>query len=293
MRPNNRLRLMVCGRPKTAKTGLLCAALNVGFEVGLLDFDGNSDPLYTFTDPNKLSNLSVISLQDRLSFGQPMGGGKEYAGQGDREPMAFRKAFQAIDNWDKFDPEHQWGPVKSWGTNRILALDSLTSMGDAAFNRVRYINSRNRFTTRDTDFGFAMADQEAMLAKLMSQEYSCHVICFAHLKMIGPKEPRLGKDDDTEMREIKTAIAKANTEIIPTRLYPSAIGRALPENILRLVPASVMTDVINNKRVIVTKPQSDIAFDIGVPGKLPKEHLPVEDGLLTIMKAVTGYDKPY
>lgn len=286
-----RLRLMCCGRPKTGKTGALVGLLNAGFEIGVLDFDGNSDPLLAFADSDKLANLSVITLQDRKRLTSGTTGGKEYVQLAD-EPMAFRRGFQALDNWTKFDPAHDWGAVKTWGTNRVLALDTLTSMGEAGFDRVRHLNNRNRGNTRDSDFGVAMDDQAGMLAKLMSSEFGCHVIINAHLKMIGPKEPRFGRDDDEDLVDIKMAIAKANAEVIQTRLYPHALGRALPEVVLKHVPAAVIFDVIDGKRVIITQPRADVAADVGVPGKVPAT-LKLETGLLAIMQAVTGHDRPY
>lgn len=283
---------MICGRPKQGKTGSLVALLNAGFEVGLLDFDGNKDPLLSFTNPDKLCNLSVVTLQDKLSLTKGATQGKEYVQLSD-EPTAIRRGFQALDNWTKADPSHDWGPVRTWGTNRVLVLDSLTSMGEAAFERVRFINQRNRGNTRDSDWGVAMDDQSNMLAKLMSSEFHCHVICMAHLKMIGPKIEKFSKDDSDDLQDIKIAISKANSEVIPTRLYPSALGRALPQDILKRVPASVVADTIGDKRVLIAKPQANVAADIGVPGPLKSAVLPLETGLIDIMRAVTGHDKPY
>lgn len=288
-----RVRMMVCGRPKTAKTGgVIAPLLDAGFEVGVLNFDDNMDPVYSFASPEALTRLSVVTCQDRVRLGSGDGGGKDYV-QVSGEPMALRRAFQALDNWDKADPEHPWGPVKTWGTNRVLVLDSLTSMGEAAFNRVRSINGRNRGNTRDSDWGVAMDDQANMLAKLMSSEFACHVICLAHLKIIGPKEPRLQGEKDEDLIDIKVAIAKANAELVPTRLYPSALGRALPQEVLRHVPAAVIADTIGDRRVFITKPRADVAADVGVPGKI-KDTVDIEkNGILDIFEAITGHRKPY
>lgn len=291
--PVRRLKLMISGFPKSGKTGSIVALLDAGFEVGLLDFDGNPDPLLSFTKPEMLNNLSIVTCQDILGFGQgPTQKGKEFV-QIQNEPTALRKGLLALNNWTKADPEHDWGPVRSWGTNRVLVLDSLTSMGDAAFERIRFINNRGRGTTYDSDFGAAMDDQSATLAKLMSSEYHCHVICMAHLKMIGPKLERMTKDDSADLVEIKTTLSKNNIDNIPTRLYPSALGRALPPMILRHCPASIIAEARDDKRVFITKPRADIAADIGVPGRLAKDILPIESGLLDIMEAVTGHRSPY
>lgn len=287
----NRLRLMMCGRPKSGKTGSLVALLNAGFEVGVLDFDGNSDPLKVFTDAKMLKNLSVVTLQDRRRLGSGNAGGKEFV-QLATDPTALKRAFQALEDWSKFDPEHQWGPVKNWGLNRVLVLDSLTSMGDASYERIKFINGRGSMNVRDSDWGLAMKDQEFTLSKLMSTEYQCHVIAMAHLKMIGPRLERIGNEDTPDLMEAKIAISRANSEMVPTRLYPSALGRALPQDILRHVPACVVAEVdAAGNRVLITKPSPGIAFDVGVPGKV-KGVLPLESGLLDIMSAVAGIDKP-
>lgn len=287
----NRMRLMVAGRPKSGKTGSLVSLAEAGFELGILDFDGNSDPLWAFASPEAQSRISVLTFQDGMRLGSGLSGGKEFVQIAD-EPMALRKGFAALDNWSKFDEAHPWGPVKTWGTNRILVLDNLTSMGEAAFDRIRYINGRNRGNTRDSDWGLAMDDQGNMLKVLMSSKFNCHVLCLAHLKLILPKEPRT-QGDTEELIDIKMAIAKANADLQQPRLYPHCLGRALPEVIMKNVPGCVMIDLHNNERTIFTRPQKDVPFDIGVPAKAVKEFLPLETGMLTLMKAITGHDKPY
>lgn len=281
------LRGMVCGRPKVGKTGgIIVPLLEAGFEVGVLNYDNNLDPVYAFAEPASLANLSVITCQDRLALTN-RGAGKEYV-QFVEEPTAMRRGLQALNDWSKFDPEHPWGPVRTWGPNRVLVLDSLTAQGDAAFNRIRFINNRNRGNTRDSDYGAAMDDQAGMLRILMT--YNCHVLVTAHLKLIGPKEPRMG--DDEEINDIRKAIAVANAENVETRWYPSALGRALPQDILRHMPASMLVDIVDGQRKWVVKPQKSVAVDIGVPGRFKSDTLPLETGILSIMEAVCGYAAP-
>ena len=282
----DRLRLMMLGRPKAGKTGAVAALLNAGFRVALLDFDLNPEPLLTF-GPASTDRLSIISLRDKLI---PQRDGTLAVRD---EPTAMTKAHRALDDWGKVSPAHPWGPVNKWGSDTVLVLDSLTGFGDAAFNTVLFINGRGPGQIRDLDWGAAMRMEDNFLSWLVGPDFHCHLIVTAHLKMIGPKVERFNeKNDDAELVKAKTAISLANAENMPTRYYPTALGRALPQEILRRVPASVLVEQVDGKRWIFTTPPNDMPIDIGVPMKGVKARYPQEEGLLEIMAGVCGYREP-
>lgn len=279
-----RVRAMAVGYPGSGKTGALAALVNAGFNVRVLDFDGNFDPLLEFATPEGLERLEIVTLEDKLRFA---GTAVEPSGM----PDAYARAMKLLDNWKYSTAEGEevdLGPVRDWGQRDVLVVDSLSGMGRAAFRRILKINNRNSTNTRDKDWGSAMADQEAFVERITSNDFACHIYMTAHLKIIGPKPPRLDKDDN--LADVKVKYAEALADLVPTRLFPSALGQTLPQNIAEHFPTVLRFESKNvngkAKRVIRTQPTPE--FDVKVPtASLPPE-LPVDDGLLTIFKALTG-----
>jgi hypothetical protein len=274
-----RLRALIVGHPKAGKTGSLVALANAGYRLAILDFDNNPDPLVQYVQPGSRDNVSIITLEDTLRNEQKFVG---VAG----EPTAFRRALQSLDKW--VDNEAvEWGPASSWDSKTVLVFDSMNGLGRAAFRRTRFVNNRTIATTRDSDWGAAMHDQEAMIEKLTSSEFKCHVIGISHLKMIGPKLERIANDENPDMAKAKAELSLANAQEIPTRWYPSALGRALPQNIAEHFPALILArvDEKTGQRFLHTAPFDGL--DLGVPAPVPAK-LPIEDGLLKIIQAVEG-----
>jgi hypothetical protein len=278
MKEAPRFRGLIVGHPKAGKTGSLVSLANAGYKVAILDFDNNPDPLMAYVKPECRDNVSIVTLEDGLRDDP-----KFVAVAG--EPKAFRRALQVLDKW--VDNEGtDWGPVKDWDNRYVLTFDSLNGLGRAAFRRTRFVNNRNILTTRDTDWGSAMHDQEAMIEKLTSAEFRCNVIGMAHLKMIGPKLERISQDDDNDVRKAKAEISRANAEEIPTRWYPSALGRALPQTIAEHFPSMILAKVDDKtgNRLLYTKPFDGL--DLGVPAQGLPASLPVESGMATIFAAI-------
>lgn len=291
-----RLRLMGLGRPKAGKTGLVAPALAAGFRVAVLSFDNNPEPLHLYGGKDIDDRLSVIPLRDKLHR-RANGTWSALGREGQRvEPQAFLRAGRAIDDWGTIDKDHPWGPVAKWGTDTILVLDSLTGMGDAANNLGLFINNRDEFNKRRSDWSAAMRIEDSMLEHLVGPEVNCHLYITAHMKLIGPQTHDDGKDDDDDLRSAKHAIAAAQAEVLPTRYYPTALGRALPQEILRRVPASVLVENGEAGRFVYTRPPQGCPVDISVPGTLNGKPLAARldhaGAFLDIMQAVCGYRVP-
>ena len=275
------VRLMLVGHPGSGKTGALACLVKAGFKLRIMDFDGNLDPLVRFVPKEFWPNIDVVQLVDTIRGGQKS---HEIVGI----PTAFSSAFSLMDHWKHTTPGGKvvdlGNPRKDWGRDTIMFLDGLTMMGRAAFRRTCAMMNRNAFNTRRQDWGTAMADQEAFLEKLRGVRNKFHVICSAHLKMIGPKgEEKADTDLTIELKE-KAA------EVVPTRLYPGALGRELPPNIGGLFPTLLLVESdckgSKAKRVIRTQPREEL--DIKVPALDVPATLPIEDGLLTIFEKLTG-----
>ena len=276
------VRLCILGYPGAGKTGALACLANAGFKLRILDYDGNLEPLVQYTKPECLKNIEVAQLKDKFRSGQktiePVG-----------IPDAFSRGFKLMDNW-KYkdgDTEVDFGKSKDWGRDTIVVLDSLTSMGDASYYRAMALSNKTQQTMTDAAWGLAMKEQEGFIRRLMDENNPHHTIVLSHLKMITPRTARKGDDDLTI--KIKNDIG----ELVPTRLFPSALGWALPQDIGKHFPVILMLETIHGaggrcKRVFrsVPRPELDLKYPVLNPDTSDK--LGVDDGLLKVFDALTG-----
>jgi hypothetical protein len=278
---NPALRIMVVGYPGTAKTGSLVSLLNAGFKIRMLDYDGNIEPLLYYADKEKLKNLDVVYLEDKMRLGSQF---SEPAGL----PTALQDGRKLLDEWkytEEDGTEVNLGKPSEWGPDTIVVLDSLTKLGDAAFRRAMKILNKTPANTTDRVWGLAMQEQAAFIEKLASRNNKYHVIVLAHLKMIAPADVRAGDSNLTE--KIKEAMA----DIVPTRLYPSALGRQLPQNIGAefpiLLEAEKVTKGGKTTRTLNLEPKTLV--DIKFPGDYPKgeSRLDIKDGMLRVFEALS------
>jgi hypothetical protein len=267
---SNPVRAMLVGYPGAGKTGALACLLNAGFKLRILDFDGNLEPLLLYADKSRLGNLDVMSFEDKVRMGQ---GGLEPIGI----PTAFANAFKAMDKWDNGEES------ANWGLETVVVLDSLTAMGSAAMARSMKLNNKTPMNMTDRVWGMAMAEQEEFVKRLTSSANRHHVIVLAHLKMIGPKDVRKG--DSPLTTQIKEEVGS----LIDTRLYPSALGWQLPQNIGQhfptLLEVSAQVKVGTVKRVLKLQPRAEL--DVKLPSTLTEKELDIKDGMLQIFRTLS------
>jgi hypothetical protein len=270
---------MVMGAPKAGKTGALASLVNSGrFNVRILDFDKNPDPLYTFVSEEHRNKVSLVTLDDNLRDS-----GKKIGVSG--EPVAFRNACRAIDKWVD-DEGQEFGAVKEWGTDCVLVLDSLTAMGEAAFRRRRHY--RPAGSTGDdniSDWGAAMRDQSAFLEILASPRFSCHILVLSHVKTLEPKIIMESSKDSQDVKDAKAAISLKRAEKHEIHNYPSALGNSLPPEIARFLPGVVLVDGNRGGRRVILTGGED-GYDLGIPAKGAKRSYPLETGLLDIFNSI-------
>lgn len=276
---NTAVRALLVGYPGAGKTGSLACLLDAGFKMRFLDFDGNLEPLLKFAKPESLANLDVLHFEDAMRIGS---GFHEPVGL----PTAFIGALKAMDSWkytDEKGVEVDLGASKDWGPDTILVLDSLTAMGEASMRRAMKLSNKTALNMTDRVWGLAMGEQKAFVDRITSPNNRFHVLCLAHLKMIGPKDIRSG--DTSLTQDIKQQVGS----IIETRLYPSALGWQLPQVIggdfptLLEITSSVKAG--NVKRVIRTVPRAEL--DVKLPAPLVEKELDIKDGMLTIFRALS------
>lgn len=278
------VRLMIMGPPKSAKTGGLACLANAGFKLRILDYDGNLDPLFTFCTPAGLANIDAVTLKDRKHQK-----GNKLVLKG--RPSAFERGFELVEHWKYKDADGNTvdlGSADEWGYDTILVVDSGTNMGWAAMDRVMFLGDRIGKRRRFQDWGSAQEEQDVFCDIITSPPLNCHVIVNFHIKLIGPD--MVEEDDDDTNKGAK----QQQHQLIPHRLYPSALGKALPPEIHRHFPYLLRAETASqgkgkSQRVFSLVPRPEI--DTGVPLKGLPDTLPIKDGLLTLF-AAAGFQPP-
>lgn len=275
------IKMLCVGYPGTGKTGSLAALANAGYNLRIADFDGNYDSLIAFCSPEAMERVEIVSLEDKLKPGERV--------METVTPNAYSRFNKLIANWsyevDGVKIDH--GPVRSWGPNDILVVDSLTALGDAAMRRVLAMNNHTTLNRQESDWGTAQAEQDAAMQLITGQDIPCHVIVTAHLQLIAPKEPTA-----KELKEgsINVDIKEQIAELVPAKLFPNALGRKLSPLIGQHFPYLVLfeEETVNGqaKRVIRTQPTPAVNVKVPIKGIAPK--LPVSSGLLTIFQSLRG-----
>ncbi len=301
------IRGLLIGKPGSSKTGGLACLANAGFKLRILSYDGNEDPLYEYCTPEGLKNIDSVFLGDTLK------GGDDWIDS--ETPTGFRDGLRLMDHWcydetgkvvkpvlnfktktyDSYDPAPvgkvtDLGRSKDWGPDTIVVLDSLTAMGDCSMTKTRRRLNKTKSDNTDRVYGIAMSEQFDFLKRVRQPGNRFHFLVTTHMKMIGPQDYRKGPGGDTE---IGHKIKEEQADMIRTRWYPTALGRALPQEITRIFPIAILFEHKETSKGMVpliwTKNRADL--DLKLPAKTLPESLPVSDGMLTIFKAL-GVEPP-
>lgn len=272
------VRMLLSGYPGTAKTGALAALANAGFKLRVLDFDGNPQSLLQYTEPDCLKNIDIITLEDKMGLAGAVAGTKGL-------PTAFTSAWKLLDEWKYMEngTEVSLGSSKDWGLDTVVVMDGLTGHTEASLRSAMSIMGKTTQTMSQPCWGLAIKQQLAFIQRLMAVENRHNTIVISHLKMVGPKEIESG-DGELE-RDLKQRASK----MIPTRLYPTAVGWDLPQKIAGEFPAHVLAEVRivgkTAKRVLNYLPRTDVDLKLPIKASIGND-LPVETGLLTIFEAL-------
>lgn len=277
------VRGLILGYPGGGKTGAIAALLKAGFKVRLQDFDGNPDPILRNVPRSVLKNLDIMQLKglDPAKMGDKVM-------ESDGIPQAFPTAVKAVtDGWKytKADgTKVDLGRLKDWGPDTVYVLDSMTTMGESAMWRASKLKNRIAGEITDGVYGLAMGEQERFIKYLMQDGIRAHVLVLGHLRIIGPRDIRKGDSDI--LIDTKRAIA----DLITPRLFPSALGWALPQTIGKEFPMILLARrvVRGNK---VTHELTDVSgeeLDLKYPGgKLPDKLTVEDDGLLKVFEELS------
>jgi hypothetical protein len=260
-------KMLLIGDSGSGKTGALASLANAGYNLRILDFDNGCDVLHAFVDSDKLDNVVIETLTDKMvpsmdGPAQPVGVATD---------MAYARAMRLIQNWKT--PDGTFGPITNWGENDVFVLDSLTIQGNACLNYIKAAN--NSLAERDWGFyGPAMELQEKFLQLLFSDAVKCNVIIMAHIRSISPKKKVevAGARGQTSIQSIDAGEPKA---------YPSALGNQLPPKVGRYFNAVLRCRTSGYgpglKRFIETVSDEEIELKNPAPHVVPPS-IPLDGG---------------
>jgi len=273
-------KILVLGYPKAGKTGALACMLE-HYRLRMISLDGNIRPLLTYAKPEARKNLEVVMLRDkqrilaRQQAPSPVG-----------SPKTLERIDQLLDEGEFEDPNTKkivkWGPLSEWGDDTILVIDPLTALARIVMRRQLALSGRERQGPLYRDWLLAQNVLDAWVEERTAADLKCGVMILAHLVMIEPKEA--GEKDEEATKKIRSQAA----EVVPARLFPKTLGRALSPTIAQHFDATVLVeaDGRTGRRYLVTAPQPHV--DVGVPAVNLKDRLLIGDGMLTIYEALKG-----
>lgn len=241
------VKLLYIGDSSTGKTGSLTSLVKDGYDLRILDLDNGLDPLRQFVGhecPDRLDSIDFETVRDTYKA----------TAQGPvvMAPKAYVAAVKLLTKWsDESSPAE-------WGEKTIFVLDSLTTLGKAAFEWARGMNP----SAKDPRQWYFAAQQslENIIAMLTSEEFRTNVIVISHVNY----------------RELATGEIKGYASAVG-----SALGPTLPKYFNNLVLAETSGSGKNARRRIKTLPTGMIDLKNAAPFKVEHE-LPLESGMATL-----------
>lgn len=244
------VKFLFIGNSGAGKTGALTSLVRAGYRIRIADFDIGLDALihHVKEDPKaSLDKVDFMSFRDNYKMGPT---GPIVKGS----PKAFVKGINALDKW-----EDDTSPAE-WGKDTILIIDSLTSMGHAAYAWAKHMQPAVREPRQW--YKTAQDTIEDVIATLTSPDFKTNVIVISHV----------------EIREEKDGTVKGFASSIG-----SALGPKLPRYFNTLVLSETSGTGTNVKRKIKTLPTSLLDLKNPAPSKISAEY-PIETGLAEIFE---------
>lgn len=220
------VKALVIGDSGSGKTGALASLVKAGYHLGILDMDNKlaSGILPKLLTADERSRVRVMAFRDKMKFDTTIGMPRV-----DGKATAFRDAMKAIDTWDDGTKPAEWGD------KTIFVLDSLTFLGEAAFNWAEAKNPGHKDPR--LWYGEAQDACETVIAQLTADNFKAHVVITSHVNWT------IRQDGAT--KGYPTAIGKALGPKIPAYfntmlLAETGQGKQGGERLIHVVPTSIV-----------------------------------------------------
>lgn len=246
------VKILYIGDSSTGKTGSLVSLLQAGYDLRILDMDNGLDSLELHAkaiDPALLDRIDYETRRDKYSA--------TALGATVKNPTAFVEATKLMTKWTDDSIPSEWGP------QTIFVLDSLTSLGKAAFEWAKGMNQG----AKDPRQWYFSAQQaiENIISMLTSEAFATNLIVISHVNY----------------RELQDGTVKGYASAVG-----SALGPTLPKYFNTLVLAESSVVGKNVRRRIKGAPTSVIDLKVPIPNF--SDELPLETGLATIFERIRG-----
>ena len=270
------IKALGCGDSGNGKTGSLASLAKAGYSVNIIDFDnkmGSANILRSELedDPKAWGRVRYKTLSDKTKFfnGKPTLVTPCTAYRGFGTTLA------------------EWGADK-FTSDDVLAVDTLSSMSDAAFNEACAMTQRLSRAPDGSDrprlqeFGWMADSVKLAMDMICSDEMPCHVIVFAHIKILAPEE---------EEMTMKTNKAGQNEDPYTRALgLPNARGQEIPRVVARYFNNVFYYTRQGPNRVISTQPSAIVDTKTSKIKGISRSY-PVADGLAKLF-ADLGAERP-
>lgn len=282
------IKLLNVGETGTGKTGALAALCAAGYNVRLLDLENGAETLINIlNDPaSKYPKDSISRLRWR-TLTEPMRvmGGMIVP----RGATVYPGCVGMLEKWTgdmRYDPkaaaeqakgreptenelrgyakcEDSLGTIYNWSSKDVLALDTLSSLGEGATNHVQLMQGKlgdAKMTSMESMrfTGSAQGLVEKFLQFMRDDNLKCNVVINTHLNW--------AKEDGSNisMEDAANNVARFG--------FPSAVGKALNQKIGRNFNHMLMTRKLGHEHRIYTRGVPNIGLKSGAPLRVKESY---------------------
>lgn len=266
------LRLLLVGDSGTGKTGSLLPLLK-DYTLRICDFDDSS--FLKLNCPKELrQNLQIKTFEEKIL-------NSSLQGRVLQPPTAISRFAATLDKWDDA------GSVKTWPSNTILVIDSLTFLCRAMARQFYHVNKISLDKPIEPrQFGQIQSMIMDLLDQLHADTQDCHLIVISHLDYRdfeqGTYSPVGMMDQGDKPGQISPA--RVEPKGVPTvfgaKLGPQ-IGRYF-DFMLRAKISSIKGSDLKPRRILQTTPDPTIDLKCPILSLEEKGELPLSTGLATI-----------
>jgi hypothetical protein len=250
--------MMIVGDPGSGKTGGLASLVEDDYWLGIVDMDNGLDPLKQYilkTCPDKIDNVEYRTLRDKKV---PSPSGPIVEGSA----TAYLDACKMTEHW-KYGNVDEGYPWK-WGPSRILVIDSLTMLAQAAFDWREQLTPTGKSGKYDSRMVYYDAQKSisSLMATITSEAFKTNVIVLTHIRY---------------QENADTGVMKG---------YPNSIGQALSTMIGAYFNTIALCQTIQGgKRVIRTATTTQIDLKNPKPFAAQPQY-PIETGLADFFRVL-------